>query len=153
MKILASLSIACAGFLYVAVAWNGGFMTGFGARSDSLNSYSAKQLLINSFILIATFLLIYTLWRPNRILIVGGGILLSPIVIIGLLCLTAPPLGIVILLLPYFWYCVAYSHWKESKIIEEVNQPLQNLRTLRESENEEKKSNKTEMAMPRKPSD
>ena len=77
-------------------------MTGFGARSDSLNSYSAKQLLINSFILIATFLLIYTLWRPNRILIVGGGILLSPIVIIGLLCLTASPLGIAILLPPFF---------------------------------------------------
>ena len=53
----------------------------------------------------------------------------------------------------FFWYCVAYSHWKESKIIEEVHKPLQNLRTLRESENEEKKSNKTEMAMPRKPSD
>ena len=153
MKILASLSIACVSLLYVVVAWNGGFMTGFGARSDSLDPYSTNQLLTNGSILIAAFLLIYTLWRPNKILLVGGGILLSPIVIIGLLCLTAPPLGIAILLPPFFWYCVAYSHWKESRIIEEEHKPLQNLKTLRESENEEKKSNKAEMATPRKPSD
>lgn len=112
MKSLTTLLIACIGLGYVSVAWNGGFMTGFGARSDSLDPYSPSQILINGTILIWTIILVVALWRPSKFLLVFGGIILLPLVIIGFFCLFMPPLGIALLIPPILWYCTAHAHWK-----------------------------------------
>lgn len=112
MKTIASLLITYIGLGYIFVAWNGGFMTGFGAKSNSLDPYSPSQILINGTILVWTIFLVVALWRPNKVLLLLGGIMMLPLVVIGLFCLMIPPLGIALLLAPTLWYCTAYAHWK-----------------------------------------
>lgn len=116
MKLLTTLLIACIGIGYVSVAWKGGFMTGFGS-GDSLDPYSPAQILMNGIVLIWTIFLVVALWRPNKVLLVLGGLMILPLVIIGLFCLMIPPLGIALLLAPILWYRTAYTQWKNHQTI------------------------------------
>jgi len=132
MKLLATLLIACIGIGYVSVAWKGGFMTGFGS-SDSLDPYSPAQILMNGIVLIWTIFLVVALWRPNKVLLVLGGIMILPLVVIGLFCLMIPPLGIGLLLAPILWYRTAYAQWK-------------NLQTIGTNLGENRKPNKSRLS-------
>jgi len=99
---IASLLIGLIGLTY---SIPGGFMRGFGSDDP----FSNHQALLAFF---WTLMVVSALWTPSRALLLIGGILMLPMMVLGVYWLMIPIVGVGMLLLGALWYSAAYSRWK-----------------------------------------
>lgn len=83
----------------------GGFMRGF--VSD--DAFAKHQSLLA---FIWTLIVVSSLWIPSRVTLIIGGMLMLPMVALGIHWIMVPIVGVGMLLLIALWYSAAYSRWK-----------------------------------------
>ena len=105
-RLIVSFVIAIYGFAYIAAC---GLVSGISSYTGDSHR---NQSILDMYVLLACVIPIIALWTPSLWLLVIGGLILTPLVIFGLLCMAAPPFGIALLFPPIIWYAAAYSRGK-----------------------------------------
>jgi hypothetical protein len=101
-RFIASVLIGFIGLIY---SIPGGFMRGFGS-DDPFPYYQALLAFL------WTLLTVSSLWMSSRILLLIAGLLMLPMVALGIYWIMIPVVGVGMLLLCALWYAAAYSRWK-----------------------------------------
>ncbi len=63
-----------------------------------------------------TILVVSSLWVPSRVMLIIGGVLMLPMMALGIYWIMIPVVGVGMLLLIALWCSAAYSRWKSLRM-------------------------------------